>query len=140
MGRISTRAALGRCFVRGGRKRVWNGAPPFGASIRALHMPMLLLINMADELKKIGTTIDIPQLENLLGIPVVLIPARPARRYAGGGRLARGTGAGGGNSFAPEGGHRAFSALELRQEARRITQAVLKNIRSIHGFSAKSTR
>ncbi|WP_151809993.1 FeoB small GTPase domain-containing protein, partial [Acinetobacter seifertii] len=39
--------------------------------IRALNRPMLLVLNMMDEVKKRGISIDINKLSELLGIPVI---------------------------------------------------------------------
>lgn len=44
--------------------------------LKALGLPMLLLLNMADEAKKLGVRIDTERLEQTLGAPVHLISAK----------------------------------------------------------------
>jgi ferrous iron transport protein B len=39
--------------------------------VRALNRPMLLVLNMMDEVRKRGISIDTSKLSQLLGIPVV---------------------------------------------------------------------
>jgi ferrous iron transport protein B len=109
---------------------------PLVLQIRALRLPMLLLINMADELQKLGTTIDERELEKQLGIPVLFISARArtglehVRSWLG--RDPEVPLAAPSGTFPED-----CSTQDLRLEAKRLTQAVLKNSRSIHGFSAK---
>jgi ferrous iron transport protein B len=40
-----------------------------------LNLPMILALNMMDEVRSCGNAIDIKQLEELLGVPVVPISA-----------------------------------------------------------------
>ncbi len=40
-----------------------------------INVPIVVALNMADELEKMGTTIDTQKLEDALGVPVVLISA-----------------------------------------------------------------
>ncbi len=47
--------------------------------IMDLGYPVMLVINMCDEMKKKGISIDIDKLEKLLNIPVVLISAKKAK-------------------------------------------------------------
>ncbi len=46
------------------------------ASILTLGVPTLVILNMADELRSRGGTLDVPALEAQLGAPVVLVSAR----------------------------------------------------------------
>ncbi len=47
--------------------------------LQDLDLPVMLAINMCDEMKKKGIEIDIDKLEKLLGIPVMLISAKKAK-------------------------------------------------------------
>ncbi len=47
--------------------------------LQDLGMPVMLAINMCDEMKRKGIEIDIGKLEKLLGIPVMLISAKKAK-------------------------------------------------------------
>lgn len=112
---------------------------PLILQIRALRLPMILLINMSDELKKIGAIIDVQELEKQLGVPVRSISARTregvpniidwlGRDHSAPFPLASGT--------SPV----VISTQELRHEAKRLTQLVFKNSRSIYAFSATVDR
>ncbi len=47
--------------------------------LQDLGYPVMLAVNMCDEMKKKGIEIDIPSLEKSLGIPVILISAKKAK-------------------------------------------------------------
>ncbi|MDY7574031.1 ferrous iron transport protein B [Actimicrobium sp. CCI2.3] len=49
--------------------------------LKHLGVPMVVLLNMSDEAKKLGITIDAPQLSNLLDCPVALISAKYGNGY-----------------------------------------------------------
>lgn len=52
---------------------------PLVLQVRRLNLPTLLLINMTDELDRLGTTIDLKELESRLGVPTLFISARTRR-------------------------------------------------------------
>ena len=49
--------------------------------LKHLGIPMVVLLNMSDEAKKLGITIDAPQLSSLLDCPVALISAKYGNGY-----------------------------------------------------------
>ena len=51
--------------------------------VRALNRPMLLVLNMMDEVRKRGISIDTTKLSQLLGIPVVESVAVKNKRHSG---------------------------------------------------------
>ncbi|MDF1588718.1 MAG: ferrous iron transport protein B [Gammaproteobacteria bacterium] len=50
--------------------------------LKALGLPAVLLLNMADEARKLGITIDTDQLGNELGYPTVLLSAKYGQGYS----------------------------------------------------------
>ncbi len=51
--------------------------------LKHLGVPMVVLLNMSDEAKKLGITIDAEQLSSLLNCPVALISAKYGNGYQG---------------------------------------------------------
>jgi ferrous iron transport protein B len=49
--------------------------------LKHLGVPMVVLLNMSDEAKKLGITIDAPQLSSLLDCPVALVSAKYGNGY-----------------------------------------------------------
>jgi ferrous iron transport protein B len=113
---------------------------PLVLQVRALGFPMIVLVNMADELKRIGMEIDLKALEKRLGVPVLSISARTRQGLSDVKewlvRRACEAGAADARGKAPS-GLPATSTQDLRAESKSIAQAVVRNLRSIHGFSAK---
>jgi ferrous iron transport protein B len=112
---------------------------PLVLQVRALHRRMALLINMADELKKIGTEIDVNELGRRLGIPVFFISARTRVGVSDVTRWLSDQAKGGLSSavvgsFPPEA---PLTTEALRRESKILAQAVVRTSRSIHAFSAR---
>ncbi len=110
---------------------------PLVLQIRELNLPTLLLINMVDELKRVGTEINAKELEARLGIKTLFISARtrlgtPEIKEWLRERILSSDVA----SNTPSHEFR-MSAQDLRIQSKSIAQAVVTQTRSIHAFSAK---
>ena len=55
---------------------------PFILRLRAQGLPVVLLLNMADEARRLGIRIDAPALREALGVPVVLMTAKRGDGHA----------------------------------------------------------
>lgn len=112
---------------------------PLVLQIRALHHPMALLINMADELEKIGTVIDIKELGRRLEIPVFFISARTRAGVADVKHWLNERAKGGipSPTVASLLQPKPLSTEELRRESKLLAAAVVRTSRSIHAFSAR---
>lgn len=110
---------------------------PLVLQIRELNLPTLLLINMVDELKRVGTEISAKELETRLGIKTLFISARTrwgteeVKQWLGQQILAAEAASGSSTK------EFRMSAHELRVQSKTIAQAVVTQTRSIHAFSAK---
>ncbi|MFO1316552.1 MAG: ferrous iron transport protein B [Burkholderiales bacterium] len=83
---------------------------PLVIRLRALGVPVVLLVNMADEAKRMGVRIDADALSRALGVPVALMSAKRGDGHAGAmALLARG--------IAGDGAARRVSHLPRRDDA-----------------------
>jgi len=112
---------------------------PLVLQIRALNLPTLVLINMADELKKMGTTIDLKEMERRLSLPVFTISAKTRQGFPDVKRwLSEKLKEDSCPSFPVSRPHISpLTTEDLRRESKAIVQAVVRNGRSLHAFSAK---
>lgn len=115
---------------------------PLVLQVRALHRPMALLINMADELEKVGTEIDTKELSRRLGIPVFSISARTGIGVAEVKRWINDRAQGGipSMTIASSPQETPLSTEHLRRESKNLARAVVRTSRSIHAFSARIDR
>lgn len=113
---------------------------PLVLQIRALRLPMVVLINMADELKKIGMDIDLKKLEEKLGVPVLSVSARTREGLAEVKQWLAGRLDAAGDAPVPRPERVVYSVKDLHAEAKVIAKAAIKSLKSIHGLSTKVDR